>query len=158
MPSTPEVAGDLTLLFSALAAASQAEVRERMATAGHPEVREVHGYVFQHLLTGPVRITDLAELLGMTAQGASKIVVEMERIGYVTRRADPEDRRTRYVELTPHGREAIEAGRAARAATTTRLLAALPPAEAERLLAALNHLSDETGALKLLLTRRLRPH
>ncbi|MGW4643093.1 MarR family winged helix-turn-helix transcriptional regulator [Sphaerisporangium sp. NPDC004334] len=158
MPSTPEVSADLTLLCTALAAATQAEVRERMTEAGHPEVRDVHGYVFQHLLAGPVRISELAELLGMTAQGASKVVMEMERVGYVTRRADPGDRRNRYVELTPHGHDAIECGRAARAATTARLLTALPPASRDDLLASLNHLSDTTGALTLLLSRRLRPH
>ncbi|WP_197038634.1 MarR family winged helix-turn-helix transcriptional regulator [Herbidospora cretacea] len=146
---------DLTLVFTALAAACDERVRARMAEAGHPEVRSVHGYVFQHLLTGPVRITDLAGLLGMTPQGASKVAAEMERIGYVTRRVSGEDQRVRTLELTDRGRAAIEAGRAAREAVTRELLAALP--DPEPFLDALTTLSDQTGALRDLMARRLRP-
>ncbi|TKK89382.1 winged helix DNA-binding protein [Herbidospora galbida] len=126
-----------------------------MAEAGHPEVRSVHGYVFQHLLTGPVRITELAGLLGMTPQGASKVAAEMERIGYVTRRVSGDDQRVRALELTARGREAIEAGRAARASVTEDLLAGLPDPEA--LFDALDALSEQTGALRDLMARRLRP-
>ncbi|WP_202609568.1 MarR family winged helix-turn-helix transcriptional regulator [Herbidospora solisilvae] len=146
---------DLTLLFTALAAACDERVRARMAEAGFPEVRSVHGYVFQHLLTGPVRVTDLAGLLGMTPQGASKVAAEMERIGYVTRRVSGEDQRVRALELTDRGREAVEAGRAARAAVTGELLAALP--DPEPFLDALTTLSEQTGALRDLMARRLRP-
>ncbi|MEV1205488.1 MarR family winged helix-turn-helix transcriptional regulator [Microbispora rosea] len=149
------VSSDLTLLFTALAAACDAEVRARMATAGHDQVRTVHGYVFQHLLTGPVRVSDLAGLLGMTPQGASKVAAEMERVGYVARRADPGDQRARMIELTPHGRAAIEAGRAAREAVSARMLGLLDAPE--EFLASLNRLGEETGALRELLARRLRP-
>ncbi len=130
-------------------------VRALMAEAGHPEVRSVHGYVFQHLLTGPVRITDLAGLLGMTPQGASKVAAEMERIGYVTRKVSGEDQRVRAIELTQRGHEAIEAGRTARRSVTEELLAGLP--EPEPFLDALDTLSDRTGALRDLMARRLRP-
>ncbi|WP_432924093.1 MarR family winged helix-turn-helix transcriptional regulator [Microbispora sp. CA-135349] len=149
------VSSDLTLLFTALAAACDAEVRARMAAAGHDRVRTVHGYVFQHLLTGPVRVSDLAGLLGMTPQGASKAAAEMERIGYVARRTDPGDQRARMIELTPYGRAAIEAGRAARAAVSARMLGLLD--RPEEFLVSLNHLGEETGALRELLARRLRP-
>ncbi|GAB1817751.1 MarR family winged helix-turn-helix transcriptional regulator [Herbidospora sp. RD11066] len=146
---------DLTLMFAALAAVCEERVRARMAGAGHPDVRPVHGYVFQHLLTGPVRVTDLAELLGMTPQGASKVAAEMERIGYVTRRVSGDDQRVRAIELTPRGREAIEAGRAARLAVTEELLAGLP--EPEPFLDDLADLSERTGALRDLMARRLKP-
>ncbi|MEZ0076172.1 MarR family winged helix-turn-helix transcriptional regulator [Planotetraspora sp. GP83] len=146
---------DLTLLLTALAAACDAEVRRRMAEAGHPETRSVHGYVFQHLLAGPVRVTDLAGLLGMTPQGASKVAAEMERAGYVARRVDSDDQRARVIELTARGSAAIEAGRAARADVSAELLAVLD--EPDAFLASLNRLSDTTGALRELLARRLRP-
>lgn len=154
MASTPD--RDLTLLFTALAAECDARVRARMAEAGHGEVRTVHGYVFQHLLVGPVRVTDLAGLLGMTAQGASKVVAEMERVGYAARRADPQDSRVRLVELTPRGRAAVEAGRTARAEVTAELLGELGQA-AEDFLVSLGGLAERTGALRELLARRLRP-
>ncbi|MFC6092090.1 MarR family winged helix-turn-helix transcriptional regulator [Saccharothrix lopnurensis] len=152
MPSSP----DLTLLLTALAASCDAAVRARLVAAGHDEVRTVHGYVFQHLLVGPVRVTDLADLLGMTAQGASKVVAEMERVGYVVRRPDPGDSRVRLVEMTPRGYEAVEAGRAARAAVTAELLASLGTG-ADRVVDSLHDLADRTGALRDLMARRLRP-
>src|SRR3712207_6233710 len=112
---------DLSLLFAALNSATNAEVVRRIAAAGHPDLRPAHGYVFQHLIAGPARITELAGKLGMTVQGASKLVAELEQLGYVERRVDPGDRRNRIVALTARGWAGIEAGRAARAAVTTEL-------------------------------------
>lgn len=149
------VSSDLTLLFAALTAACDAEVRARMAAAGHDRVRTVHGYVFQHLLQGPVRVSDLAGLLGMTPQGASKVAAEMERVGYVARRTDPGDQRARMIELTPYGRAAVEAGRTARAEVSAGMLGLLDAPE--EFLASLDRLARETGALNDLLSRRLRP-
>jgi DNA-binding MarR family transcriptional regulator len=148
---------DLTLLLTALHAAVDAEVLRRLAAAGHPRLRGSHGYVFQHLVQGPMRITDLARKLGMTLQGASKVVLELEQLGYVGRRVDPDDRRNRIVELTAHGWAGIEAGRAARAAVTADLRAVLGEPAAADLVDALQRLADHTGGLRELLARRLRP-
>lgn len=145
------------LLFAALNAACDAAVVRRLEAAGFPDVRPAHGYVFQHLLVEPHRITDLARKLGMTAQGASKLVIEMEGHGYVARRGDPADARNRVVTLADRGRAVIAAGRTARAAVIAELLAGLPPADAETLLASLGRLAEQTGGLRELLARRLRP-
>jgi DNA-binding MarR family transcriptional regulator len=155
MSSTPEQ--DLTLLVTALDAAARAEVTRRIAAAGYPDLRPAHGYVFQHLVVGPARVTDLAHKLGMTAQGASKLVVDLERLGYVVRRTDPADRRNRIVELTPRGWAGIEAGRTARAAVTAAWRAALGEPAAEAFVAALHQLAVQSGGLRQLLERRLRP-
>jgi DNA-binding MarR family transcriptional regulator len=148
---------DLTLLLTALHAAVNAEVVRRIAAAGHPRLRVSHGYVFQHLVGGPARISDLARKLGMTLQGASKMVVELEQLGYVSRRVDPDDRRNRIVELTAHGWAGIEAGREARAAVTADLRAVLGEPAAGELISALQRLAEHTGGLRELLARRLRP-
>jgi DNA-binding MarR family transcriptional regulator len=156
MPSIPPDQ-DLVLLFTALNAACDAEVVRRMAVAGFSDVRPAHGYVFQHLVEGPKRITELAHLLGMTAQGASKLVIEMERLGYVSRRSDPSDQRNRFVALTEHGQAVIEAGRTARAAITADLRNVLGEPAADQLTDALQQLAEHTGGLRELLARRLRP-
>ena len=148
---------DLSLLFAALSAATNAEVVRRIAAAGHPDLRPAHGYVFQHLIAGPARITELAGKLGMTVQGASKLVAELEQLGYVDRQVDPGDRRNRIVALTTRGWAGIEAGRAARAAVTAELRAALGEPAADTLVAALQRLAEHTGGLTALLARRLRP-
>jgi DNA-binding MarR family transcriptional regulator len=156
MPSIPPDQ-DLVLLFTALHAACDAAVLRRMATAGFTDVRPAHGYVFQHVMEQPIRISELAQKLGMTVQGASKLVIEMEGMGYVSRRLDPDDQRNRFVAVTDRGWAAIEAGRTARAAVTAELLGALGEAASDQLINALQQLAEHTGGLRELLARRLRP-
>jgi DNA-binding MarR family transcriptional regulator len=155
MSTPPE--DDLVLLFAALNAAVTAEVVRRIGEAGFGDLRPAHGYVFQHLIPGPARIGDLATKLGMTQQGASKLVVELEDLGYVIRRIDPHDHRNRFVELTAHGWAGIKAGREARAAITAELRAALGDQPAADLISSLQKLTKHTGGLQTLLGRRLRP-
>ena len=148
---------DLVLLFTALHAACDAEVVRRIAAEGYGDLRPAHGYVFQHLVPGPARVSDLAAKLGMTAQGASKLVIELEGFGYVARQTDPDDRRSHTVSLTERGWAAIEAGRAARAAVTAQLREVLGGPAADTLVASLQQLAEQTGGLRTLLARRLRP-
>jgi DNA-binding MarR family transcriptional regulator len=145
------------MLLTALHAGATAAVTRRLDAAGFADLRPAHGYVFQHLVEGPVRVTELARKMGMTAQGASKSVIELERMGYVIRESDPGDQRNRPVALTPRGWRAIEASRAARAAVNADLLVAAGPGASEELLAMLQRLADRTGGLRELLARRLRP-
>jgi DNA-binding MarR family transcriptional regulator len=162
MPSTPSEPSlppdqDLVLLFTALHAACDAEVVRRIAAEGYGDLRPAHGYVFQHLIPGPARVSDLAAKLGMTAQGASKLVIELEGFGYVARQTDPGDRRSHTVSLTERGWAAIESGRQARAAVTAQLREVLGEPAADALVASLQQLAEQTGGLRTLLARRLRP-
>jgi DNA-binding MarR family transcriptional regulator len=145
------------MLLTALHAGATAAVTRRLDDAGFADLRPAHGYVFQHLVEGPARVTELARKLGMTAQGASKSVIELERMGYVLRQSDPADQRNRPVTLTERGWEAIEAARAARAAVNAELMAAAGSDAGEELMALLRRLAERTGGLRELLLRRLRP-
>src|SRR6185312_5620221 len=58
-----------------------------------------------HPLTG----NDLATLLGMTKQAASKVVDAMEAEGYVHRKPNPEDARSKILHVTAKGRRFLEA-------------------------------------------------
>ncbi len=118
---------DAALLVQVLARALAATTMDRVRAAVGPEVRESDGYVFQHLLPGPLTVGELAERLGITQQGASKAVLDMERRGLVRRLADPSDRRIRRIELTSVALDAVDAGRHARqefAATVEETLGA----------------------------------
>jgi DNA-binding MarR family transcriptional regulator len=148
---------DLVLLFTALNAACDAAVVRRITAAGFGDLRPAHGYVFQHLVPGPIPISELARRLGMTPQGASKLVIELEGSGYVARQTDPSDRRSHSAALTERGWAAIEAGRSARAAITADLRGILGEADADALVSALQRLAEQTGGLRELLARRLRP-
>jgi DNA-binding MarR family transcriptional regulator len=87
---------------------------QRIANSGHAGVQASHGYVFQRLVDDEPTIGALADGLGMTQQGASKHVRDLERLGYVERVTRPNDQRIRSVRLTPSGRSVLEAGRQAR--------------------------------------------
>jgi DNA-binding MarR family transcriptional regulator len=143
-------------LTAAAAGASQAVVR-RLALAGFGDLRPRHHYVFQHVLAGPISIGELAARLGMTTQGASKLVIELEQLGYLSRSGGADDRRRHLVELTERGRALVEAGRAARAAVNGEVEQLLGPSGLRRFLATLRRVAEHSGGLEMLANRRLRP-
>ena len=83
--------------------------RAEVAGAGFPDVRPVHNLVFALVERGGARTTDMASQLGMTKQAVTLMVDYLEARGYVTRVADPGDRRAKLVELTEGGRAAARA-------------------------------------------------
>ncbi|MFG1817009.1 MarR family winged helix-turn-helix transcriptional regulator [Kribbella sp. NPDC049174] len=85
----------------------------RAATAGQgfDDQGRSDGFVLRTLGAGPTSVTGLAERLDITKQGASQIVDDMERRGYVERRTDPDDARARLLHLTARGEDALAAAR-----------------------------------------------
>ncbi|MEA2307196.1 MAG: hypothetical protein QOH43_4476 [Solirubrobacteraceae bacterium] len=63
---------------------------------------------------GPSSVSDLAAAERMRPQSMAQTVRELETAGLVSRRADPEDGRRAFVELTATGHERLRATRAAR--------------------------------------------
>jgi DNA-binding MarR family transcriptional regulator len=94
-------------------------VLEEIHAAGFTGLRYAHGFVFQHLLGGPRSIGELAGLLEVTQQAASKTVAELEKLGYVEE-AGSEDARVRRVRLSARGQAAVDTSRAARAGLEER--------------------------------------
>jgi DNA-binding MarR family transcriptional regulator len=86
----------------------------QLAEEGHDGVRPSHGYVIQRLVDDEPTIGALADALGMTQQGASKQVKDLERLGYAERVPVPGDQRARRVRLTASGRAVVESARRAR--------------------------------------------
>jgi DNA-binding MarR family transcriptional regulator len=144
----------LTSLFAGLALAE--EVQRRLAAEGFDDARFGHGFVFQHLVAGPLAIGDLARAMDVTQQRASKATAELEALGYVRREPDPADARVRRIALTERGCAAIEAARRARASILDHLrerLGAGRVAAAEELL---RDVLRETGADAAVSARRVR--
>ncbi|MFO7573027.1 MAG: MarR family transcriptional regulator [Gaiellaceae bacterium] len=56
-----------------------------------------------------LRVGELAEALGVTVGGTSKLVDRIERSGLIRREPDPDDRRASRVTLTPDGRRTLAA-------------------------------------------------
>jgi DNA-binding MarR family transcriptional regulator len=83
------------------------EMHRRLDDLGHPELRPVHGFVFKSLGTDGATTAQIGAHLGMSKQGAAKVVAQMTALGYVTTVADPDDARARPVVVTAAGREAM---------------------------------------------------
>lgn len=78
-------------------------LHERLATRGFDDVRVNHGFVLLAARDGGIRNAEIAALLGVTKQAASKLVDGMQSAGYVERAADPTDERAKLVVLTRRG-------------------------------------------------------
>ncbi len=85
-----------------------AELLAALAKAGHGEIRHKHGAVFANLDPEGTRPSVLARRAGITKASLGELVDELERLGYVQRRADPADRRAKLVVPTPAAREVAE--------------------------------------------------
>jgi MarR family transcriptional regulator, organic hydroperoxide resistance regulator len=53
------------------------------------------------------RVFDIADDLGITVGGTSKLVDRIEAAGHCRRRSNPKDRRSSVIELTPAGRRLL---------------------------------------------------
>ena len=84
------------------------EMHAALADAGHPAVRPAHGFALNAIGDAGVTTADLARKLGMTKQGAAKLVESLAGLGYVRRVAHDADARARLVVLTPAGRDVLD--------------------------------------------------
>jgi DNA-binding MarR family transcriptional regulator len=110
----------LISLFRRTAQLMVAELVDRLAAAGYPDLPAATHPVFENLDRDGTRLTDLAARADMTHQSMGELIDTLEHRGYVERRPDPDDRRARLVCLTAKGRQmmrialreiaAIEAG------------------------------------------------
>ena len=85
--------------------------------------------------SGPMRITDLADLQGVTQPGMTTLVNRLAADGYAERFADPTDGRAALVRITPAGRQVLAERHAARSAAISDAISQLP-AEHQRALSA----------------------
>jgi DNA-binding MarR family transcriptional regulator len=108
----------------------------------------------QHLLRGPHRIGELAELLGISQQAVSKTVGELSRAGYVETVAG-DDARVRRVQLAERGRQAVQVSRRARQKLERRLQRALGAKDYARARGALVELLQALGGASAIEGRRV---
>jgi DNA-binding MarR family transcriptional regulator len=93
-------------------------------------------FEIMHLLAlrGGCRVQDVAEEFAITVGGVSKVVDRIQAAGYCARRANPDDRRSSIIELTPAGRQLlVHATEVFENELELRLGAAAPEQDLERL-------------------------
>jgi DNA-binding MarR family transcriptional regulator len=130
------------------------EVLAEMERAGYGDLREPHGYLFQHLLAEPRSVGQLSKLMGVTQQAVSKTVAELMRAGYVET-AVADDARVRLVRLSEKGHASVLASRRAREKLERRLTSALGKKRAAALRTGLAELVEELGATDAVKARRV---
>ena len=97
------------LLLIALAERHLAEaLQAHLIAAGFDDHRVVHHNVMAHVTYEGIRLTELAEKAGITKQAMSELVIDLERLGYLQRTADPHDRRAKLIGFTEKGRAAVQ--------------------------------------------------
>lgn len=92
------------------------DMHERLAAEGFDDLRPAFGYVLNAAATSAMNASELAAVLGMTKQGAAKLLTEMATAGYIVRRGSDRDGRVRTIELTDRGRQALAAAARAQSA------------------------------------------
>jgi DNA-binding MarR family transcriptional regulator len=91
------------LLFQQLSQDFERRARATLVGRGHTGLQPSHQVVFASLGRYGARLTELAERAGMSKQAMGQRVDDLERLGYVERVPDPEDRRAKIVRFTRKG-------------------------------------------------------
>ena len=105
-----ELSPDLGVLATQLTFSLQDEFFARLAVAGYDDLHPRHWAVLAYLDEDGVRATELARLSGRHKQIVGRLVDELEELGYVERRPDPEDRRAKLIVPTERGLEQLRLG------------------------------------------------
>lgn len=87
--------------------AVQRRMLERLHERGFDDIDAAHLNVFQYPGPQGTRPSELAARLRISKQALNYLLGELERLGYLERRADPDDLRSKRVALTPRGVSAI---------------------------------------------------
>jgi DNA-binding MarR family transcriptional regulator len=92
--------------------------------------------------TGSLRVTELADRLGVDTPTVTRKVQQLERLGLVARTDDPEDRRAHRIRLTAAGRRTVARLTAARRGWVGTLLEEWPPDDVKRFASLLGRFTD----------------
>lgn len=83
------------------------QLQERIRERGFTDQRMAHNAVFAHVPPEGITLAELARRAGMTKQAMSELVGDLETKGYLTRRPDDRDKRTKVIELSDRGWAAV---------------------------------------------------
>jgi DNA-binding MarR family transcriptional regulator len=105
-------------------------------------------FVLHHVQAGgSLRVSALAEAMGLDTSTASRHVRQLEEAGYLARTGDPDDRRASRVRLTRRGRAALDHAMRARAAVLDRAIAGWPDDDRATLAILMTRLADSLDRL-----------
>ena len=135
-PSHPLIGLLLRLVYQHYAQDIDAALRQ----AGFDDIRPGAANVFPFVPAEGITVSRLAELARVRKQSMAQAVDQLERTGYVERRPNPRDHRSRLVFLTERGAGVPPVTHAAAQRVEERWAQLISPAEFETLRASLLHL------------------
>jgi DNA-binding MarR family transcriptional regulator len=141
-PARPLIGLLLRLLYQSYSQDIHAALRE----AGFGDIRPTHANVFPFVPPEGITITELADRARVRKQTMAEAVDQLERMGYVERRPNPRDRRSRLVFLTERGASVKPVTHTTAARVEERWAELTSPDELEALRASLLHLLTELRA------------
>jgi DNA-binding MarR family transcriptional regulator len=138
-PTRPPIGLLLRLVYQHYAQDIEAALHE----AGFGDLRPAHANVFPFVPPEGITISELADLARVRKQTMAQSVDQLERLGYVERRPNPGDRRSRLVFLTERGASVKPVTHGTAARVEERWAQLTSPEELEALRASLTHLLTE---------------
>jgi DNA-binding MarR family transcriptional regulator len=125
--------------------AVQRRMLEGLHERGFDDLDAAHLNVFQYPGPQGARPSELAARLRISKQALNYLLGELERLGYLERRPNPDDLRSKRVALTPRGVSAIEVIREAVAEMETAWAQRLGADRFDELRSLLLELNQPTG-------------
>jgi len=84
------------------------QIYAEVVAAGFGDLKPAHVYVFRYPSSEGLRPTELADEMQITKQSVNELLGYLEEHGYLVRKPDPTDSRSRRIHLTDLGRELEE--------------------------------------------------
>ena len=97
---------------------------------------------------GPCGMSEISERFDITAAAASQLTEKLVQGGYIERAEDPNDRRAKSIELTPKGKELVEAGMTERYRWMDELVSKLSAEDKPKVVEALKVLTEAAKQLE----------
>ena len=79
------------------------ELTRRLAERGYTDIRRAHGAVFANIDDSGTHPSQLAQRAAMSRPSMTELIADLEAKGYLTRRPEAADARSRVVRLTRRG-------------------------------------------------------
>ncbi len=135
-PDRPLIGLLLRLLYQHYAQ----DIDAALSEAGFGDIRPPHANVFPFVPPEGISVSELADLARVRKQTMAQAVEQLEDMGYVERRPNPRDRRSRLVFLTERGASVKPVTHATAARVEQDWAGLTSPEELETLRATLLHL------------------
>ena len=142
-----EVKADFGILLNLAFHSFKTSLDLSLAEAGFDDMGVSFGYMFRLLADTPLSLREIAERLKITPQGASKILNEMVRTGYVSRGEDRLDKRVVRFALTERAVKAMACARQFHGRFEAEIAQRMGDAKAAATRRVLEDIIEESGGL-----------